>query len=311
MTVDLIAGVDEAGRGPLAGPVVAAAVILPNECEINDLNDSKKLTEKKRQTLLQEIESKAVAFSVGIVHEDDIESINILGATHNAMRLALGQLSPQPVEALIDGHALPDQVVKNRGVIKGDQKVPVISAASIVAKVTRDSIMRDYHKIFPEYGFARHKGYGTPEHLSNLKTYLACPIHRKSFRPVSNYLPSLSQIKEERKLVNWGERLAARQLIRKGYSILGMKIRALPYGEINIVAMDGKTVVFAEVKSTSHKWVGGSEHQIDKSKVEKLLKSMKIYLSENEIESDSRFDLLTVRFGVGPPVVEHCINCLS
>mgnify|MGYP001393817606 CR=1 FL=1 len=306
-----IAGVDEAGRGPLAGPVVAAAVILPKQCEINGLKDSKKLTEKKREALLQQIETKAVAFSVGIVHEDVIESINILGATHKAMRLALGRLSPQPVEALIDGHALPDQVVRNRGVIKGDQKVPAISAASIVAKVTRDRIMRSYDRIFPEYAFAKHKGYGTPEHLTNLKTYLACPIHRKSFRPVSDYLPSLAQLKEERKLGKWGERLAARELMRKGYSILGMNFSALPYGDFDIVAMDGETVVFAEVKSSLQEWLGDSEDQINDNKIEKLLKSMKIYLSEKEIESESRFDLLTVRFGGGPPTVAHYINCLS
>ena len=311
MKATLIAGIDEAGRGPLAGPVVAAAVILPDECKINGLNDSKKVTEINRETIFNEIKTKAIAFSVGIVHEDCIESINILGATHKAMRIALGQLSPQPVEALIDGYALPDQVVKNRGIIKGDQKVPAISAASIVAKVTRDRIMRDYDKVFPEYGFAKHKGYGTPEHLNNLKTYLACPIHRKSFRPVSDYLPSLAKLKLQRKLGKWGKRLAARALMRKGYSILGVNFSVLPYGEIDIVAMDGDTVVFAEVNLGSEICLGVSENHIDDSKVNKLLKSMKIYLSENQMESDSRFDLLSVRYGNGPPAVEHYINCLN
>ncbi len=311
MKTALIAGVDEAGRGPLAGPVVAAAVILSEGCEIEGLNDSKKLTAKKRETLFDEIEAQATSVSLGIVHEDEIESLNILGATHRAMRLALGRLTPQPVEALIDGHALPDQVVSNRGIIKGDQKVPSISAASIIAKVTRDRIMHTYDTVFPEYGFGQHKGYGTPQHLENLKTHLACPIHRKSFRPVSDYLPSLAKLKEERTLGKWGERLAARELVRKGCSILGMNFNALPYGEIDIVAMDGETVVFAEVKSASQEWLGGPEDQMDDGKVEKLLKAMKIYLSENEIESDSRFDLLTVRFGGGPPAVEHYRDCLS
>lgn len=307
----LIAGVDEAGRGPIAGPVVAAAVILPEGCEIEGLRDSKRLTEKRREEMFGQIEDAATAVGVGIVHEDDIERLNILGATHKAMRLALGRLSPPPDEALIDGHPLPDQVVKNRGVVDGDDRIAVISAASIIAKVTRDRIMRNYDTVFPEYGFARHKGYGTPQHLSNLNTFLACPIHRKSFHPVKAYMPTLASLRADRTLGKWGERLAARELIRNGYSVEEMNFRAAPYGEIDIVARQNDAVVFVEVKSASQEKLGGPEEQMDDAKVEKLLDAMNVYLSENETVTDCRFDLMTVRFGKGKPKVNHYMDCLA
>ena len=162
----LIAGVDEAGRGPLASPVIAAAVILPDSPEIVGIKDSKRLSEKRREVLFEEIRQRATAVGVGIVHEDEIYRTHILATTRKAMRPAIGRLSHQPDEVLIDGYALPDQIVKNRGVLDGDEKIPVISAASILVKVIRDRIMRIYDIIFPEYGFARHKGYGTHEHFN-------------------------------------------------------------------------------------------------------------------------------------------------
>ena len=307
----LIAGVDEAGRGPIAGPVVAAAVILPEGCQIEGVKDSKKISEKKREVLYGHIRNVATSVGVGIVHEDDIEKLNILQATHRAMRLALGGLSPQPDEALIDGHGLPDQVVKNKGIIDGDDKVHTISAASIIAKVTRDRLMRNYDIVFPEYGFTRHKGYGTAEHLLNLRNYLACPIHRKLFRPVSDHMPSLTHLKKQRLLGKWGERLAARELIRKGYCVLTMNYSAAPYGEIDVVAKEDDTVVFLEVKSAAQEQLGRPEDEMNDSKVEKLFNAMNIYLSNNESISDCRFDLMTVRFGNGRPQLNHYINCLD
>ncbi len=176
-----ICGIDEAGRGPLAGPVVAGAVILPKDCEILFLNDSKKLSEKKREALFLEIQEKAVAWSVGIVGPETIDTINILQATYLAMRQAIEQLSVQPDLLLNDAVTIPGVEIDQLPIIKGDAKSVSIAAASIMAKVTRDHMMIEYDTLFPEYGFARHKGYGTAIHTAAIREHGPCPIHRRSF----------------------------------------------------------------------------------------------------------------------------------
>lgn len=176
-----ICGIDEAGRGPLAGPVVAGAVILPRDCEILFLNDSKKLSEKRREELFAEIKEKAVAWSVGIVGPDVIDEINILQATYEAMRKAIAGLSVHPDLLLNDAVTIPNVEINQVPIIKGDAKSVSIAAASILAKVTRDHMMVEYDSLFPEYGFAKHKGYGTAAHISALKEIGPCPIHRRSF----------------------------------------------------------------------------------------------------------------------------------
>ncbi|MBE6954915.1 MAG: ribonuclease HII [Ruminococcaceae bacterium] len=179
--IRLIAGVDEAGRGPLAGPVCAAAVILPKDLEIPGLNDSKKLTEKKRDELYDVILEKAEAYSVAMASEQEIDDINILQATFLAMRRALDGLSVRPDLALIDGNRETDFGLPVKTVIKGDSLSANIAAASILAKVTRDRLMEEYDKQYPEYGFAVHKGYGTKRHYVALDEHGQSPIHRKSF----------------------------------------------------------------------------------------------------------------------------------
>ena len=179
----LVCGIDEAGRGPLAGPVVAGAVILPADCRILYLNDSKKLSEKRREELFLEIKEKAVSWAVGIASPEEIDEINILQATYRAMRQAVGQLNPAPGVLLNDAVTIPElpESLTQVPIIKGDAKSVSIAAASILAKVTRDHMMIEDDKIYPEYGFARHKGYGTAVHISALKEYGPCPIHRRSF----------------------------------------------------------------------------------------------------------------------------------
>ena len=177
----IVCGIDEAGRGPLAGPVAAAAVILPRDCRILYLNDSKKLSEKKRELLYDEIREKAVAYGVGIVGPDRIDEVNILQATYEAMRLAIAQLKVKPEILLNDAVTIPLVELKQIPIVKGDAKSVSIAAASILAKVTRDRMMMEYDKLFPEYGFGKHKGYGTAAHIQALKEYGACSIHRKSF----------------------------------------------------------------------------------------------------------------------------------
>lgn len=177
----LVCGLDEAGRGPLAGPVAAGAVILPRDCEILFLNDSKKLSEKRREELFEEIKEKAVAYGVGVVGADRIDEINILQATYEAMRLAISSLGAEPEVLLNDAVTIPGIKLPQVPIIKGDGKSVSIAAASIMAKVTRDHMMEEYDKLFPEYEFAKHKGYGTAVHIAALRELGPCPIHRRSF----------------------------------------------------------------------------------------------------------------------------------
>ena len=179
--VSLICGVDEAGRGPLAGPVCAAAVILPRNIEIVGLNDSKKLSEKSREKLYDEICEKAMSFGIAFASVEEIEEFNILNAAMLAMNRAIAQLEPQPELALIDGNRSSAIEINSRCVIKGDAKCADIAAASILAKVTRDRYMLDMADKYPEYHFERHKGYGTKLHYEALREYGPCEIHRPSF----------------------------------------------------------------------------------------------------------------------------------
>ena len=180
-TVQLICGVDEAGRGPLAGPVCAAAVILPRDLQIPGLTDSKKLTDKKRRELFPVIQEQAVAYGIGLASEQEIDEINILQATFLAMRRALDQLSVRPDLALIDGNRETDFGLPVKTVVKGDSLSANIAAASILAKVTRDNIMIQLSEQYPEYGFEIHKGYGTKAHYAALTEHGASPVHRRSF----------------------------------------------------------------------------------------------------------------------------------
>ena len=177
-----VCGVDEAGRGPLAGPVCAAAVILPQDLEIKGLNDSKKLTEKRREALYDVIVREAVAYGIAFADEKEIDEINILQATFLAMRRAVEQLSVRPSIVLVDGNREPDLGdLPVKTIVKGDSLSANIAAASILAKVTRDRFILEQDAIYPQYGFAVHKGYGTKAHYAALTQYGACPIHRRSF----------------------------------------------------------------------------------------------------------------------------------
>jgi ribonuclease HII len=183
-TVGLVAGVDEAGRGPLAGPVVAAAVILDDLKPIAGLNDSKKLSEKRREKLYDEILAKALCCSIAEATVAEIDQLNILQATLLAMRRAVDGLRLKPVKVLVDGNRLPVLDVRAEAIVQGDALVPSISAASILAKVCRDRMCAQLHAQYPQYGFDRHKGYGTAEHLQALAEHGPSPCHRTSFAPV-------------------------------------------------------------------------------------------------------------------------------
>ena len=184
----LMAGVDEAGRGPLMGPVVAAAVILNDLNPIQGLADSKKLTARQRDKLYDEIRAKALCCSIAMASVEEIDQLNILQATMLAMKRAVEGLRLKPYKALVDGNRLPILNMLAEAIVKGDAKVPAISAASILAKVTRDRWCAEYDLQYPQYGFAGHKGYGTAAHLLALREHGACPQHRKSFAPVAAVL---------------------------------------------------------------------------------------------------------------------------
>ena len=301
----LIAGVDEAGRGPLAGPVVAAAVILPNYYDLKGLDDSKKLTPKKRSQLFVEIQHQATAIGVGVVAAADIDKTNILQATQQAMKMALGRLKPRPDQAVIDGHALPTQIIPNKGVIKGDQTVDVIKAASIIAKVTRDNMMEQYDIIFPAYGFRKHKGYGTREHMDKLRLNKACVIHRKSFKPVASAMPTLSWLRKEDGIGQWGEQTAAVYLLERGYEIVAMNVHCDPYGEIDIIAEKDGIIIFVEVKTYSKKQLGTPAQNIDQNKLKKLEAAIHKYVVDMKVKKDIFLDVICVYLKPSIPMFEH------
>jgi len=294
--MEIIVGVDEAGRGPLAGPVVAAAVILSDDI-IEGLRDSKKLSAKKREFLFKEINDKAVSVGIGIVGEKEIDKINVLAATQKAMQMALGRLTQKPTSALIDGYKLPNQVIPNKGIIKGDTKVESIMAASIIAKVTRDAIMVEYDKIFPEYGFAKHKGYGTKQHFEAIYKFKATPIHRKSFKPVSFNLPTITWLQETMRVGIVGEQLAACKLMSEGHKIISMNENCAPHGEIDIISEKNNLLIFTEVKTFSKEQIAVPELKIDEQKLRKLENAINSYISKHNIDKDIRLDGMSVMLG--------------
>ena len=299
-----IAGIDEAGRGPLAGPVAAAAVILPQNVDLPEVTDSKKISEKKRERLFDEIYKTALSIGVGVVHEEVIDKENILQATYQAMRHSLGQLSISPEVILVDGNKADIKHYKQENIIDGDQKSLSIAAASIIAKVTRDRMMRQYDIVFPQYGFAKHKGYGTKQHMEAIISKKASPLHRKSFNPVSQHLPSFAYIKRNRLIGKLGEQLVACKMIRSGNEILETNYNVAKVGEIDIISRDEGMLVFTEVKTqtTGHGW-SESRAQVDEKKSDRIMNAVQHYMDVNELDCDFRFDVGEVVLGRGKPEI--------
>ena len=310
--IEHIAGIDEAGRGPLAGPVVASAVILPYNVNLPEVTDSKKLTEKKRERLFHDIMDIAVAVGVGIVHERKIDKINILQSTYMAMQIAVGQLKVKPGILLVDGRPADIKKFEQESIIKGDSKSLSIAAASIIAKVTRDRMMINYDRVFPEYGFSGHKGYGSQQHIDSIKTHLATPIHRQSFKPISDYLPTLKYYKEKRLVGTLGEQLVACQFIKDGCEIIEMNYNVPKIGEVDIISDDGGILVFTEVKTQTngHGW-NEPRTQIDEHKSQRIMNAIQVYLEDNELDVEYRIDVAEVILGGGPPKIKIIKNGLS
>jgi ribonuclease HII len=236
-----IVGIDEAGRGPLAGPVVAVALNWGNKDIIDGVNDSKKISEKKRLLLFDQIIENALEIGIGIVHEEKIDQINILQATYLAMRTAVEKLTIRPDMLLVDGNKADIKNFEQKNIIKGDSLSYSIACASIIAKVTRDKLMIQYDKIFPDYGFCKHKGYGTKKHLEVIKKSYACPIHRKSFRPIIDYLPNLKIFKNNNQVRLLASQIVSVYLIKKNYKIISFN------DKYDLLLYSDKLIVFSSI----------------------------------------------------------------
>ena len=303
--MEIIAGVDEVGRGPLAGPVLAAAVILPDDHTIEGLRDSKKLSKLKREKLFPIIQEQALGIGIGLVDVKTIDEINIREATLKAMQIALGNLPIKPDKALIDGHPLKNQIIPNEGIVGGDDLIDSIKAASIIAKVTRDKIMADYGRIFPEYGFEKHNGYGTEFHMKALKEHRATPIHRRSFNPVMHKMPTLTWLSEQKRIGWMGEKLAALYLKGKGLEILEMNRNCPPHGEIDIIARNDDEIVFVEVKTAFKTNPDLLDEKVDHNKLKKISHSIYQYQKETEQIDNIRIDCISVILQKKKPIIKH------
>jgi len=300
--VELIAGVDEAGRGPLAGPVVAAAVIFNDSLPPIPFKDSKLLTQRQRERLYDWLMKSGAAVGIGVVRQDEIDRINILQASLLAMKKAVLRLDRTPEKLLIDGQFITDLPLRQEAVVKGDRKIAVISAASVIAKVTRDKIMRGFHRKYPQYGFDRHKGYPTRAHKEAILKHGVSPIHR--FNPSINIqgckaavTDSFDRISAKLKALTFGrnsEKRAASFLEKNGYTIIDKNYRCRQ-GEIDLIANDGDTLVFCEVKARSNKAFGTPLEGVTRAKVEKIRKTAEHYMHKKGITNvDCRFDVVAI-----------------
>lgn len=274
-----VAGIDEAGRGPLAGPVVAAAVVLNRDIP-KGLADSKRLSEKKREALFEALTGGDADFGIGIVEHIDIDKINILQATVLAMKRAIGTLASPPEFLLVDGNYLPQFIYPAKAIVRGDARCQSIAAASILAKVTRDRIMRQLDPVFPKYGFARHKGYGTQEHLNAIITYGPTPIHRLTFGGVREHLPQLRR--ERRALGKWGEDYTCLYLWKKGARIIQRNFHAGQDAELDIVAMLDDRLRFIEVKTGTDRDFSLPDEWVDRRKEQKIFEASEYFLYQHE-----------------------------
>lgn len=289
-----VCGIDEAGRGPLAGPVVAAAVILPFGLKIEGLNDSKKLTEKKRETLYDIICREAVAYSIASVDHQIIDEINILQATFLAMKNAVEGLQIPADYALVDGNRSQGLEIPFECVIGGDANVPSIAAASVLAKVTRDRYMLQMAEEYPQYLFEKHKGYGTKAHYTAIDVYGTCMIHRQSF--LKKYYEKKARSRQMRtrgETGHRGEECAAQMLERSGYTILERNYR-IRQGEIDLIARKDGFLVFAEVKTRSDTHVAQAREFVTSAKQRKLIETAAAWLQLHDLPLQPRFDVIEV-----------------
>ena len=306
-----IAGVDEVGRGCLAGPVVAAAVVLAPDTDIPGLDDSKVLTPDRRARIRKVIVDRALAVSLGAVPAPEIDRINILQASHKAMREALEGLAIAPERVLVDGNRVPGSRLRESAIIGGDARSISIAAASVVAKVHRDELLVGLEEEYPGYGFARHKGYGSAEHLEALQALGPSPIHRRTFRPVAQATNEQSDLRADsaprpRKdtVGDLGELAAAAHLESEGYRILARQYRGAG-GEIDLIARKADCVAFVEVKTSRHRSTPHPEQRVRRDKQQHLIRAARHFLIRSGLRPECRFDVVAVVLGSGDPEITH------
>ena len=288
-----IAGVDEVGRGPLCGPVVASAVMFPMGLMVEGINDSKKLSSKKREFLFHIIHEKALSIGIGVVHEDKIDELNILNATMMAMRKAVEQLDITPNMILVDGNMKNLTTISQKNIIRGDSKSLCIAAASIIAKVTRDQMMLEYDKIFPGYGLSTNMGYGTKEHIAAIKSNFSTPIHRQSFKPILDYMPKFSDIMDIGIL---SIELAASEMVKSGHKIIRIKDKSLKMVDI-ISSFNSQYFAFK---------LHTGNNEIKRIKNEMIKESESVLLEDNikkDITSSINISVISVQFSRNKPKI--------
>ncbi|MBS1271970.1 MAG: Ribonuclease HII [Candidatus Marinimicrobia bacterium] len=305
-----IAGIDEAGRGPLAGPVVASAVVL-NKHIPEGLTDSKKLSVKKRELLFEQLRESDCDFGIGVVEQSDIDKMNILQATVLAMKKAIGALRSPPDFLLVDGSYLPEFIHPAQAITKGDSRCLSIAAASIIAKVTRDNLMQQLDPFFPGYGFAKHKGYGTKQHLEAIEKYGPTPVHRLTFGGVREHLPKLRR--EKKALGKWGEDYACFHLWKKGARIVQRNYHAGKGSELDVVAVLNGSLRFIEVKTASPSDFSVPEEWVDEYKERRIHEAAEHFLYHHDEYRDMacQFDVAAIEVQNSMTKVRYYENAFS
>lgn len=313
---DAVAGVDEVGRGPLAGPVVAACVLLPKDFDSTGIGDSKKLTAKQRESAFSKIAASGAICGVGCIESTTIDSINILKATHAAMLDAVNAaLNAAPIDfLLIDGLPVPSLPIRRqKAIVGGDGKSVSIGCASIVAKVLRDRMMCDYDTVYPGYGFKGHKGYGSAGHMDAISKLGPCPIHRRSFAPFKD--AATTKLKPSHNpLGRRGEDAAAELLTGLGFNIVDTNVRPIlgtGRGELDIICWDGPCLVFVEVKTRNTSYALSNEplEAMTYGKRNQILSLARAYIGRHQLNDvPCRFDVVEVRSGNGSPLQVRLIR---
>ncbi len=299
----IICGIDEAGRGPFAGDVYAAAVIFSDDVIIEGINDSKKLSEKKREELFDAITSKAVAYSIATASVREIDELNILNATMLAMKRAFDGLSVKPKVAFIDGNKTPVLDAPCEAIVKGDAKSASIAAASILAKVSRDRYMKELAEKYPQYQFEKHKGYGTALHIQMLDKYGISEVHRMSF--LKKYLAKKRTMKTDKQQKalkgKIGEEFTAEYLSEQGYRIVMRNYRK-QCGEIDIIAQKDDVIAFVEVKTRKYNSLVSGIEAVGYKKKSRIIATAECYLYEYGLEYQPRYDIAEVTVSNGENV---------
>ncbi len=305
----LLCGVDEAGRGPLAGPVCAAAVIFPEGLVLEGINDSKKLTEKKREALFELIKEKAAAYHIAWASVEEIETLNILRAAMLAMKRAVEGLSLQPDLVMVDGNRCPELSLPCVSIVKGDALSQSIAAASILAKVSRDRQMLQYAGEYPQYGFEKHKGYGTRLHYDALKKFGPCALHRPSF--LVKFLSGAPGKSGKRKQGDRGEKLAREYLSRQGFEITVCNY-TFSHEEIDLIAQREGELYFVEVKTRNETSLRRPGEAADAAKWKRIREASRQYLEEHPFGGEIHFGLCEVLLTKGEaPLITFIPDSLS